>query len=968
VSNIQSIEKEFAGALAAAGFPPAEIIADGELHRIDGPEDKRGKKSGWYVLHADGIGGGAFGCYKTNIRRKWRGSAPAAMTPGERDLWRKRIKRRRELAEAERARVRAEAAKESRELWDHARAATADNPYCKHKGIKPFGLKEFHDRRTLIVPISDTAGDLVNVQFIDKDGTKRFKTGGEVAGCSFQFGGEPSATGAVLIGEGFATCASAFMATRAPAVCAFNAGNLLAVARAWRAKLPGARIVLLADDDHRTEGNPGLTKATEAARAVGGVLAVPVFGANRPDGATDFNDLQALAGLGAVRAIVERAAGDRTMQANAESASDTATPTDAEPPAAAMLRIVQTAIARTAGGDAGALFEVVGTLRDLRADHPADYARVRARIRRECRDVPIGELERQMRSDVNTTDEKSVADLLIELADERCELFRDPDRMAYALLDGGGHRQCWPVRSDGFREWLAYSFYQQHGRAPTDLAITTALATIEGKAKFDGDERRTHLRVASLEGAVWIDLCNEAWQAVEVTATGWRVVDAPPLHFIRTATMRALPSPVAGGSVAPLWEIVNIPDSDRLLVLTWMLECFRSATPYAVLELTGEQGSAKSTTQHYLRELIDPNRSNNRAAPKNVDDVFVAAQNAHLMSFENLSHLPAAYQDALCVLATGGGYSTRRLFTNTDETVLDLKKPIALNGIAVIVTAQDLSDRALHIDLPTIEARATANQIQQAFELHRGAIFGGLLDLLTRALAELQTVRTEPLKLPRMADFAQLGEAVYRAHGRPAGAFLLDYEERRRESVHRTLEASPVAMAMLAYLDANPGGFEGTIGRLHEVLAGFRQDAESWPKSAKGMGDAFRRLAPALRQIGVAAWASERRGMHGYACTLRRVIQPSTHSANAAAEGQIDSHRSASAITRPHVRDELHEPDLTQQHSGEGTSKGFCNVHRASSDVLHEHDEHDLMQQHRREDTSKENRNARGIDQPEIDL
>src|SRR6476661_8735619 len=81
---------------------PSEIIADGELHRIDGPEDKRGKKSGWYVLHADGIGGGAFGCYKTNIRRKWRGSAPAAMTPGERDLWRKRIKRRRELAEAER--------------------------------------------------------------------------------------------------------------------------------------------------------------------------------------------------------------------------------------------------------------------------------------------------------------------------------------------------------------------------------------------------------------------------------------------------------------------------------------------------------------------------------------------------------------------------------------------------------------------------------------------------------------------------------------------------------------------------------------------------------------------------------------------------------------------------------------------------------------------------------------------------
>ncbi|BAN22374.1 toprim domain-containing protein [Caballeronia insecticola] len=938
MSDVPNIETEFAGALTAAGFPAAEIIADGELHRIDGPEDRPGKKSGWYVLYADGIGGGEFGCWKTDLRRKWRGKAARSLA--DQYLMTERIAKRRAHIEAERIRVRTDAAQAARALWDRARPATADNPYCTRKGIKPFGLKEFHDKRTLIAPIHNAAGDLVNVQFIGADGVKRFKTGGEVAECSFQFGGEPGADGVLLIGEGFATCASAFMATRAPVVCAFNAGNLLAVAGAWRAKLPGARIVLLADDDHRTDGNPGLTKATEAAQAVGGALAVPVFGENRPNGATDFNDLHALAGLEAVRAIVERAASSGPMRANAGAASDTPTPTDAEPPAAAMLRIVQAAIVRTADGDAGALFEVVGTLRDLRADHPAEYARVRARIRRECRDVPIGELERQMRSDVNTADEKSVADLLIELADERCELFRDPDRMAYALLDGGGHRQCWPVRSDGFREWLAYSFYQQHGRAPTDLAITTALATIEGKAKFDGDERRTHLRVASLEGAVWIDLCNDAWQAVEVTATGWRVVDAPPLHFIRTATMRALPSPVAGGSVAPLWEIVNIPEGDRLLVLTWMLECFRSATPYAVLELTGEQGSAKSTTQHYLRELIDPNRSNNRAAPKNVDDVFVAAQNAHLMSFENLSHLPAAYQDALCVLATGGGYSTRRLFTNTDETVLDLKKPIALNGIAVIVTAQDLSDRALHIDLPTIEARATANQIQQAFELHRGAIFGGLLDLLTRALAELQTVRMEPLKLPRMADFAQLGEAVYRAHGKLAGAFLLDYEERRRESVHRTLEASPVAMAMLAYLDANPGGFEGTIGRLHEVLAGFRQDAESWPKSAKGMGDAFRRLAPALRQIGIAAWASERRGRQGYACSLRRVSDPGMSS------GDVGT------------RDEVHQ--VHHVHHDDAGS--------VASGVLGEHGEHHLMQQHCGEDISKGNCNVDGADDPEADV
>lgn len=323
--------------------------------------------------------------------------------------------------------------------------------------------------------------------------------------------------------------------------------------------------------------------------------------------------------------------------------------------------------------------------------------------------------------------------------------------------------------------------------------------------------------------------------------------------------------------------------------------------------------------------MIDPNRSNNRAAPKAVDDVFVAAQNAHLMSFENLSHLPATYQDALCVLATGGGYSTRRLFTNTEESVIDLKRPVALNGISVVVTAQDLSDRTVHIDLPTIEARATANEVEKTFEAHRAGIFGGLLDIFVRALAELQTVRTEDLKLPRMADFAQLGEAVYRVHGKPAGSFLAEYTERRRESVHRTIEASPVGTAILAYLDEHPEGFEGSVGRLLEVLAGYRQDTDAWPRSAKGMGDAFQRLAPGLRQIGIRAWKSDRRGMHGYQCSLKKVPAGCISSTKVSTWDEVHQvHNVHASSLIPAKRDELHEHDelrLMQNTPGEDISE-----------------------------------------------
>jgi hypothetical protein len=504
-------------------------------------------------------------------------------------------------------------------------------------------------------------------------------------------------------------------------------------------------------------------------------------------------------------------------------------------------------------GDVGAPFEpaALATLRDLRAQDFAGWVRLRTRLKGAG--VGITELDKQLQhgDGAPPDDDQTVADKLIALARSQCQFLHDAQREPYAVFEAAGARQVHGVLSSGFSDYLSHAYYTQHDRAPTETSLRVALATLRGQAQFEGDACEVFTRIAKTEAGYWLDLCNDVWQCVQVTATGWAVVAGAgaPL-FTRSASMRPLPVPERGGTLDALWSLVNIPEADRLMVLAWVLECLRTDTPHVVLELVGEQGSAKSSTQRALRRLIDPNQADLRAAPKSVEDVWIAARNSHMVSLENLSHLQPQYQDALCVLATGGGYSARTLYTDAEETIIELRKPIVLNGISVIVTAQDLLDRCLHIDLPTIHRRQLASDMEERFETAQPALLGALLDLFVKVLAKLPSVSISPEQRPRMADFAALGEAVFRVHGKPAGAFLARYTDIRKDGVLRTIDASPVGAALVAYLADVPGGFSGTLADLLERLERHRPSGEAWPKSAKGLADALRRLAPALRQIG----------------------------------------------------------------------------------------------------------------------
>ncbi len=452
---------------------------------------------------------------------------------------------------------------------------------------------------------------------------------------------------------------------------------------------------------------------------------------------------------------------------------------------------------------------------------------------------------------------KSQATILVELAGQ-AELFCDGLRDAYASFQFAGHRETWPVRSSGFRRWLAREFYLRTRSAANSSAIADALAVIEARAQFDGDERAVSLRVAEGPGgAVYIDLGGPEWNAVCVTPDGWTVVDDPPVHFRRSQMTRPLAHPIAGGSVELLRPFLSVPDEDHFIcIVGWLLGALRPRGPYPLLAFVAEQGAGKSFTAEILRSLVDPAAVALRGMPREERDLVIAARSNHVIALDNVSSLPQWLSDALCRIATGAGWATRTLYTDSDEQVFSQSRPAILTGIEDFIANGDLLDRTMLVALRAIpeDQREQELVLWQRFDAVQPLIFGALLDAVAAALRNLPTVDIRAL--PRMADFAAWVTAGESDFGWAAGTFLAAYREGVAGANDVVLEGSLLAEPLRDCVACwGEEGWQGTASDLlHEL--GTRVDDETrrkkgWPKTARALSGQARRLAPTFRNVGV---------------------------------------------------------------------------------------------------------------------
>ena len=483
---------------------------------------------------------------------------------------------------------------------------------------------------------------------------------------------------------------------------------------------------------------------------------------------------------------------------------------------------------------------------------------------------------------------KSVAERLLEIG-RTATYFQTPDRVAYADITISGNRHTYAVRSRAFRMWLAGMYFNVEGKGIGSQTMQDTLSTLEAIALYgqDSPTREVHLRIAQHEEKIYLDLGTPDWKAIEIDATGWRIINEPPIRFWRPDSLQALPYPAQNGTLDELKDLLDVEDRTWTLIITFVLFCFFPKYHKPILILHGEQGSGKTTIAEFLKSLIDPGKAGLLPAISDLHRLAIAASRRWVLAYDNLSGINAEQSDALCRISTGGGFSTRTLHTTDEETVFEFTRPQIITGIDSLATRGDLLQRSLMVSLPSIspERRKTRAALETQLNEARPRILGALLTALSQTLRALPD--TNPAELPRMADFAKFAIASTQALGLTQAAFWDAFNSNQEEAHEIATESSPIAQAILRLMETRTV-WQGTAAELLADIEPLTTEkilrSRQWAGNPRSLGKALTRLAPDLRGLGIDV-DSIRSGKAGTRTLVLEKLAKKTSETSAMSEG-----------------------------------------------------------------------------------
>ena len=481
---------------------------------------------------------------------------------------------------------------------------------------------------------------------------------------------------------------------------------------------------------------------------------------------------------------------------------------------------------------------------------------------------------------------------LVTLAGERCDLGVSDTGEVFAV-ERDGPNVALHLRGgrSSLRAALAAAYHGRHDRAPSSSALADALSVIEGKA-MRSDPVDLPVRVADVDGAVVLDLGTPDGRCVRVTPGRVDLLDRSPVTFRRSQLTLALPTPSTAGDVDQVLNLRNstsVGQSDLHLIVAWLVAALCPKVPHPLLLLGGEQGTGKSTHASTIVRVVDPTSAPLRSMPRDDTTWAISAAGSWTVVLDNVSSIREWLSDALCRAVTGDAFVRRQLYTDSDVSVLAFRRCVVLTSIDAGALRGDLAERILPIDLERIDAteRRTEADVLAAFDADHASILSALLQLLAQVLDVLPSIQLATL--PRMADFARLLGAVDQVTGWHT---LDDYLSRGVELFDDVVDADPLAAAVVELVEQRRH-WSGSASDLLALLTPVddierRRLPRTWPKSAQALSGQLKRLAPALRAVGVTMNQGEGRARRHWFLTFTDSASETSSPASPAAHARQD--------------------------------------------------------------------------------
>ncbi|NOZ82569.1 MAG: hypothetical protein GXN98_01940 [Euryarchaeota archaeon] len=454
-----------------------------------------------------------------------------------------------------------------------------------------------------------------------------------------------------------------------------------------------------------------------------------------------------------------------------------------------------------------------------------------------------------------------LAKRLIELGLERFILFRDEHNKAFAAVKLNGKSiAVMPVRSRDFRNLLHRLLWEREGRAANPEAISSAIATLEAIACFEGEQHRLSLRVAWKDGKMLYDMGRPDWKLIEIDAQGWRYVGHQEPIFRRYQHMQAQvePDPEAKPEdFKRLLRHIRIANGDGLLYLCNVASFLIPDIPHPIPVAYGAQGSGKTTAYEMTRRVVDPSSLEVLSFPHDNKELIQKLAHNYVALFDNVSKLSKEQSDILCRAVTGTAQSKRELYTDDEDFYYRFIRCVGTNGINISGLEPDFQDRAIIYELERIPVteRKPIREVKEAFERDLPKIVGGLFSAISKAMAIVGEVRRELTTLPRMADFTVWGEAIARALGYEPLEFFNAYMKKLRRQNREVLEADAIGDLLIKFME-NRDSWEGTPTKLLRELTQLAGEygvdkIKGFPRAPHTLTRRLNKLTPNLAEEGI---------------------------------------------------------------------------------------------------------------------